>query len=36
MGKIPPFLTKEMVQEKDRKLSVLVDVSCGKYFDFKI
>lgn len=26
--KIPPFLTKEMIEQKDRTLSVLVDVSC--------
>jgi len=28
MGSIPPFLTKEMLQGADRKLSVVVDVSC--------
>eukprot|EP00121_Abeoforma_whisleri_P009550 Awhi_evm1s8784 len=26
--KIPPFLTSDMLDQSDRKLSVLVDVSC--------
>jgi saccharopine dehydrogenase (NAD+, L-lysine forming) len=35
MGKIPPFLTLEMIKEKKSKLSVLVDVSCGLFSIFK-
>ncbi len=31
---LPPFLTHEMLQQQDRQLSIICDVSCDPYSDF--
>jgi len=31
---LPPFLTTEMLQQKDRRLAIICDVSCDPYSDY--